>query len=447
MDGPKTAVASWKTQYYLDVQSAHGTPSGEGWKDAGLSVYAVLDAGVVAGGTGTQYVFTSWGGDATGTDYIQSDSIIMDSPKTAVANWRTQYMLTVTSDYGTSSGEGWKDAGTTAVAHLDTISVSGGVGIRYVFTSWSGDATGTDYAASDNILMDSPKTATALWQTQYMLTVTTDHGTPSGEGWQNGGTSVQVGLDTDTVAGTAGTRYVFTYWGGDASGTNYASSDSILMDSPKTAVANWKTQYLLTVASDHGTFSGDGWQDAGTFVHVSLDTDLVSGGIGTRYIFTSWGGDASGTDHSQSDDIVMDGPKTVTAMWQTQYRLSCTTYPSGLSPAPIRTPSGDWFDTSTNVTVEAQDVDGYTFQNWTIDGFDEAIIEKSINITMDAPHSVVAYYEETATTLTDTTTTGNQTSPPPSDGTMVIILAGGLSMAAAIIVVTILMKKKRFLAA
>ena len=113
----------------------------------------------------------------------------MNGPKTAVANWKTQYMLTVNSDYDTPGGEGWKDAGTSAVASLDTDIVSGGAGIRYLFTSWSGDATGTNYASSDSILMNSPKTATALWQTQYYLTVESDHGTPSGEGWKDSGSS------------------------------------------------------------------------------------------------------------------------------------------------------------------------------------------------------------------------------------------------------------------
>ncbi|MHA2380208.1 MAG: hypothetical protein ACXADS_13120, partial [Candidatus Thorarchaeota archaeon] len=145
--------------YYLTVESAYGTPSGEGWYLPDATAYASLDTNIVSGGTGVQYVFVSWGGDATGTNYALSDPITMDANKTATAIWKTQYYLTVESDHGTPSGEGWKDAGTTASAGLDTGIVPGSAGVQYVFTNWGGDAIGTDYSASDSILMDGPKTA------------------------------------------------------------------------------------------------------------------------------------------------------------------------------------------------------------------------------------------------------------------------------------------------
>jgi len=100
MNGPKTATANWKTQYYLSVESDHGSVGGDGWHDAGTSISASVDSGVIAGPTGVQYVFSSWTGDASGTDYSGSDSILMNSPKTAEASWITQYYLTVSSAYG-----------------------------------------------------------------------------------------------------------------------------------------------------------------------------------------------------------------------------------------------------------------------------------------------------------------------------------------------------------
>jgi hypothetical protein len=155
--------------FYLTVESDHGTPGGDGWYTDFTTAYASLDTNIVAGGTGIQYVFVNWGGDATGTDYTQSDPITMDANKTAIATWKTQYLLTVETNHGTPSGGGWKDAGITATAHLDTSTEPGATGVQYVFTNWSDDSTGTDYAASDNILMNGPKTATAVWKTQYYL--------------------------------------------------------------------------------------------------------------------------------------------------------------------------------------------------------------------------------------------------------------------------------------
>ncbi|MFW9932021.1 MAG: M6 family metalloprotease domain-containing protein, partial [Candidatus Thorarchaeota archaeon] len=165
------------TQYYLTVASTYGTTGGTGWYDSGMTAYASLNTNIVPGAAGVQYVFTSWGGDASGSDYSSSNGILMDGTKTATAGWKTQYFLTVDSDHGSTSGGGWYDSGSSAYAAVNVGIVSGGTGMQYVFTSWTGDASGSDYSSSDSITMNSPKTATASWKTQYYLTVSSAHGT------------------------------------------------------------------------------------------------------------------------------------------------------------------------------------------------------------------------------------------------------------------------------
>jgi hypothetical protein len=318
MNNSKTITFNWKTQYYLTVSSAHDTPSGEGWYDAGDTAYASLSDGTVSGGVGTQYVFTGWSGDASGSG-LTSDPIIMDYSKTATADWKTQYYLTVTSLYDTPSGEGWYDANDTAYALLSNGLVSGGSGTQYVFVDWSNDASGSDLT-SDPITMDGPKTATANWKTQYYLTVDSAYDTPSGEGWYDSGDTAYALLSDGTVSGGIGIQYVFTGWSGDASGSSL-TSDPLIMDGPKTATADWKTQYYLTVTSDHDTPSGEGWYDSGSTTYASLTDGVVSGGSGVRYVFVQWTGDASGSGLT-SDPITMDYPKTATAAWKTQYYIT-----------------------------------------------------------------------------------------------------------------------------
>ena len=99
----------------------------------------------------------------------------MNGPETATANWKTQYQLTVTSVYGTTSGAGWYDNGSTAYAIVASNIVSGGSGIQYVLTGWSGNSSGSG-ATSNGITMNAPKTATAFWGTQYYLTVFSAYG-------------------------------------------------------------------------------------------------------------------------------------------------------------------------------------------------------------------------------------------------------------------------------
>ncbi len=119
--------------------------------------------------SGTQYVFTGWSGDASGT-YFAFKPIIMNGPKIATANWKTQYYLNVSSVNGTVGGYGCYDSGTNATATLNSLTVAGATGTQYVFTNWSGNASGNT-SPSNNITMNGPKTAIANWQTQYNLTL------------------------------------------------------------------------------------------------------------------------------------------------------------------------------------------------------------------------------------------------------------------------------------
>ena len=255
---------------HLTVESACGVTAGEGWYDRNATAYAALDVGVVDYGNGTRRVFTHWSGDASGTNYTQSDPIYMDESKTATANWKTQYYLTVESAYGTVGGEGWYDVGSNVYATLDAGVVDHGNGTRRTFTQWNGDASGTNYAQSDPILMDEAKTATADWKTQHYLTMNTDVGTVSpSSGWYDEGTTVQIGTSDQTS--TASEQYTWLGWTGTGTGS-YTGTDkttTITMNSPITETASWKHEYYLTVTSPCGSPSPSNcWVEAGRSITV-----------------------------------------------------------------------------------------------------------------------------------------------------------------------------------
>ena len=50
----------YKTQYYLEVVSLYGSPSGSDWYDEGTTAQALLAANMTAGPEGTRYVFVKW---------------------------------------------------------------------------------------------------------------------------------------------------------------------------------------------------------------------------------------------------------------------------------------------------------------------------------------------------------------------------------------------------
>jgi hypothetical protein len=98
-------VSNYKTQYYLTVNSAYGSPAGAGWYDSG-STASFSVTSPAADGTGKQYVCTGYSGDASGSG--TSGSIVMNGPKTVTFNWnngqkwaRTWYV------YSGNNGSPW----------------------------------------------------------------------------------------------------------------------------------------------------------------------------------------------------------------------------------------------------------------------------------------------------------------------------------------------------
>jgi hypothetical protein len=180
----------------------------------------------------------AWVDTTGGLTIAQSGTItIASGGGSVVGNYGTQFYLTVDSPYGTTDGEGWYDAGTNAYAVVDPLIVPGDTGVQYVFTNWSDDASGTT-SPSDPILMDGPKTATAVWKTQYYLTVLSnpvDTGEQTGEGWYDAGDTA-----TATTTNPDG-NYYFMGWTGDLDyGTDpSALSINIVMDSAKAVTANY----------------------------------------------------------------------------------------------------------------------------------------------------------------------------------------------------------------
>ena len=238
------------------------------------------------------------------------------------ARFKTEFYLSVDPPDPLSTGQGWYLSGSMAYATVANPIQSVGPGERLAFQGWSGDATGTG-TKSDPILMDGPKTAIALFGTEYYLDVQSAYGTVTGGGWYASGNTAYA-TAPGTVPVSSGSRQAFNGWSGDASGSGTTSAP-ILMNGPKVAIASWKLQYNLRIDTAYGTALTAGWYDAGTQTTARLDVGTISLGNGARALFQGWFGDASGTDSSGSSAITMDRAHLVVAVWQVQYYLTVET--------------------------------------------------------------------------------------------------------------------------
>lgn len=324
------------------------------------------------------------------------------------------YYLEVKTDpegIATIPGENWYNEGSeVTLTAPETVPIS--TGARYKFSYWDVDGTSQGIGVTQiTVLMDVNHTATAHYLREYYLTVSSPFGIVSGEGWYQDGSTAYASLSTDIVDHGNGTRRVFISWGGDASGTNYAQSDPIIMDSPKTATANWKTQYYIEVSSLYGSPSpASGWFDAGSSITASVNSP-ISGPTGTRYVCTGWTGTGSVPPSGTGASVIftLDAPSSITWNWKTQYLLTVVTNPAGLSPQPTRNPAGEagptngwWYDAATSVSLTAQAVTDYTFNYWDVDGASQGSGVNPIAVVMNAPpysHCALCLYASSAATF------------------------------------------------
>jgi len=429
----RSLTAEYKTQYYLTVATTHGTTSGEGWYDEGDTAYATVTPLTVPGLTGVQYVFTYWSEDASGNS-SPSDPIIMDGPKTAVANWKTQYLVTFAQ-----TGLDATATGTVVTVNGDTNTFS-----DLPYTTWVDSDGPISYSYSDlvsssvedqrfrladvsgptsPITITGPVTITGNYITQYYLTVDSPYGTPGGAGWYDNCTTAYATLDTDAVDHLIGTRGVFMHWSGDASGTDYTTSDPIHMDGPKTATANWKTQHLvtfaqtgldatatgivLTVNGDTKTFfsfPNDTWVDDGVSISYSYSDPVSSSTSDKRFSLV----DVTGPD----SPISVTGPATVTAEYKIQYYLTMSTNFGTV------TPGSGWHDAGSTVQIEASalgvaDGERYVWLGWTGTGDSSySSNDNPASITMNGPTAETAAWRHEYY-LTVTSSYG---SPTPESG-------------------------------
>lgn len=329
MTQPSIITWNWKTQYYLTVTSLFGAPTGQGWYDAGSTASASVTQPADTPGSqilNLGYVGTGSAPTGSGT----SVSFIIASPSSITWNWEVQHYLTVNNGgHGQTSGEGWYDDADEATFSISPTIVGGGNGIRYVFTGWSShDVRGyTGPSPSHSVFMFNPITETANWKTQCYLTVVSPYGVISGTAWYDNGTTAYATLANGTVDIVPGSvRAVFTGWGGNASGTGL-TSNPISMDKPKTAVATWKIQYYLTVATDPSKLvpvPGEGWEDNGTQIGLAAPQYVpnATGSAGVRYRFGYWDIDGTSQGGANSINVQMNASHTATAHYVLQYLVT-----------------------------------------------------------------------------------------------------------------------------
>ena len=324
VSSPGSHVFNYTAQYFLSMETAFSSTTGQAWYDAGSTAHAMLNNQQIDEGQGTRNIFTGWSGDATGTLLI-SNGIIMDGPKVAIANWKTQFFLTVESNPANVTslvGSGWYDSGVEANFSAGMVA-SGTSNTRLEFDHWSGEYTGQQ--PSGMVLMDRPKIVSASYLAQYLLSVTYSPLSLSSSynethaGWYDANSSVQLGPAPSIINLSTVERLRFTGWSDNGSVSKNLSY-SVLVAGPLNVTLSYTTQYYVDVRSTYGPVSGSGWYDRGATATITSSTS--SGTWPVSYTLTGWTVDPPTetlNNTGNSWTLTVDGSYVVQAEWGVDY--------------------------------------------------------------------------------------------------------------------------------
>jgi hypothetical protein len=422
VSGPVTVTGNYKTQFQvifdqtgvgtdyagtivtidLANYNRNGLPTTPNfWWDKD-SVHSFSFASPLTVNGNKQYVWSS----TSGLSSLQSGTLTVTTSGSVVGNYIVENAITFAKDgiggdfagtiiiiddtpYTLPQSFYWSVGTTHTFAFQSPLEVTPNAK-RYVWTS----TTGLSNQQSGSLTVSTYGSIIGHYKTQYFLNLATNP--PSvvplvGADWYDANTYVTITAPTyvDIVQGSS--RYRFNGWTtADMLEIVNPSlpSTPVLVDKAKTVTANYVVQYYFTVNSPYGSPNPtSGWFDVGTLITASVTSPWP----GSRHVCMGWTGNGSvpptGSENSVTFTITL--PSSITWNWKTQYYLTVQTSPSGITTIPGEA----WYDVSTNVTLTAPTVAGYSFMYWDVGGAHQGTDKATIYVIMNAAHTATAHYK------------------------------------------------------
>ncbi len=147
------------------------SPTGDSWFDSDSDVQFIVPY-VIPSDNDVRQQLAGWSLDNSDINIIsrlesglfKSPAIHMSGNHKIFPEYKSQYHVSVISNFGQALGTGWYDSGTIA-----NISVTPGDDtiVKHEFAGWQGQVIGDGLQYSANIVVDSPKVLVANWFVDY----------------------------------------------------------------------------------------------------------------------------------------------------------------------------------------------------------------------------------------------------------------------------------------
>jgi uncharacterized repeat protein (TIGR02543 family) len=307
-------VALYEREYYVEVVTKYGGRSIAGWYREGERVDISVNSTVYLDNN-TRLVFTGWSYGVS--KWSPQNYFYVFEPVRVTASWKKQFYVNITSMFPARvSGGGWYDENSVAAVRAQPV-IAINETVEYRFAGWIVNSGGLvledPYSPLAKFVVTNPVSITASYKPYYLVKIYSPYGNVTGGGFYPAGSRAVIAAMTPfEIPGNK--RYVFTGWSGDIN--SKSPSVSFVVEEPVEVTANWKLQFKLTIRSDVPAVQGDGWYDEGEVAVVKADSE-VEDRLGVSMVFKGWTGDVKSKDRIV--EIVMDSPKTITAIWEKSY--------------------------------------------------------------------------------------------------------------------------------
>jgi hypothetical protein len=116
-----------------------------------------------------------------------------------------------------------------------------------------------------------------------------------------------------------GERFIFKGWSGDI--VNESRRVSVIVDSNKSIIANWKTQYLVTYygPSPLSRVKHEEWYDEGEVFKINV-TEVFDKDLMSDYVFDHWEVNRESVNGSTLE-IRVNSPKEIKAVYRVELNL------------------------------------------------------------------------------------------------------------------------------
>ncbi|MCE4625632.1 MAG: hypothetical protein F7C35_07215 [Desulfurococcales archaeon] len=161
MNGPVTLSADYDVYYLVNIVSSFGEPVGGGYVKSGDTVQVGIKNPIVQISDNTRYVLAGW----SNGEMKPTFALKVDAPITVEAVWKPQYKVTVQSKGGPQvEGTGWYYEGETVELRAPAVAPGKG-GVKYIFSGWQGDASGSEPILT--LSVRGPMEVYASWEKSY----------------------------------------------------------------------------------------------------------------------------------------------------------------------------------------------------------------------------------------------------------------------------------------